>query len=210
MSSVHVRAFRRDDREQVALLVNGHVAAVVPGVSVSVNAVMSQLEREPGEFIVDPWVIERRTLIAEQRQRIVAAAHLVRYAADDRVGEWYGDSGEIRWFVFWPEAPSGGPAVHRSAPRIHQSADRTGPAADGRLRGPDVDPGWPWVHGLEERISLRRLRPCGYGWACCFGWAGPEERRRIRTMAMPTAASTPGPQCTRRTPSRLGPPQSLR
>jgi hypothetical protein len=38
------------------------VAAVVPGVSVSVNTVLSQLEHEPGEFIVDPWIAERKTL----------------------------------------------------------------------------------------------------------------------------------------------------
>jgi hypothetical protein len=54
MSSIEVRPFRRGDREQLAALVNAHAAAVVPGASVSVNTVMSQLEREPGEFIVDP------------------------------------------------------------------------------------------------------------------------------------------------------------
>jgi GNAT superfamily N-acetyltransferase len=105
MSSIEVRPFRRDDRNQVTDLVNAHAAAVVPGVSASVNAVLSQLEREPGEFIVDPWVSERMTLVAEQRQRIVAAAHLLRYAADDRVSNSYRDSGEIRWFLCWPEAP---------------------------------------------------------------------------------------------------------
>ncbi|HEX8929440.1 MAG TPA: N-acetyltransferase, partial [Actinomycetota bacterium] len=52
MSSVEVRPFRRSDREQLTALVNAHVQAVV---SVSVNTVMSQLERDPGEFIVDPW-----------------------------------------------------------------------------------------------------------------------------------------------------------
>jgi GNAT superfamily N-acetyltransferase len=56
MSSIEVRPFRRGDREQLTALVNAHVAAVVPGMSVSVNAVLSQLEREPGEFIVGPWV----------------------------------------------------------------------------------------------------------------------------------------------------------
>ena len=105
MSSIEVRPFRRDDREQLTGLVNAHVAAVVPGMSVSVNRVMSQLEREPGEFIVDPWVRERATLVAGQRRRIVAAAHLLRYAADESVGESYRDAGEIRWFLFWPEAP---------------------------------------------------------------------------------------------------------
>lgn len=60
--SIEVRPFARADRDQVAALMNAHVAAVMPNVSLSVNAVMSQLERDPGEFIVDPWVRERRTL----------------------------------------------------------------------------------------------------------------------------------------------------
>jgi ribosomal protein S18 acetylase RimI-like enzyme len=105
MSSIEVRPFRRDDRDQLTALVNAHAAAVVPGVSASVSTVLSQLEREPGEFIVDPWVSERVTLVAEQRQRVVAAAHLLRYAADDRVSESFRDSGEIRWLLYWPEAP---------------------------------------------------------------------------------------------------------
>src|SRR5687767_5131848 len=103
--SIEVRPFRRDDREQVTALVNAHVEAVVPGVSLSVNAVMSQLEREPGEFIVDPWVGERATLVAVERERVVGAAHLHRYAPDDRVGESYRDAGEIRWLLFWRDAP---------------------------------------------------------------------------------------------------------
>lgn len=81
MSTIEVRPFRRSDRDQVTYLVNAHAAAVVPGISVSVNTVMSQLEREPAEFIVDAWVSERATLVAEQRGRVVAAAHLLRYAA---------------------------------------------------------------------------------------------------------------------------------
>src|SRR5687767_6496072 len=105
MSSIKVRPFQRGDREQLTSLVNAHAAAVVPGVSISVNMVISQLEREPGEFIVDPWVSERATLVVEQRERVVAAAHLLRYAADERVGESYRDAGEIRWFLFWPQAP---------------------------------------------------------------------------------------------------------
>src|SRR5207244_8004225 len=89
MSSIEVRPFRRADREQLTALVNAHAAAVVPGVSAAVNTVMNQLEREPGEFIVDPWVVERVTLVAEQRRRIVAAAHLQRFGANGDVGESY-------------------------------------------------------------------------------------------------------------------------
>jgi hypothetical protein len=43
-----------------------------PGVSLSVNAVRSQLEREAGEYVVDPWAIERATLVALSRDRVVA------------------------------------------------------------------------------------------------------------------------------------------
>src|SRR5919198_5877215 len=103
MSPIEVRPFRRSDREQLTQLVNAHAASVVPGVSVSVNSVLSQLEREPREFIVDPWVEARATLVSEQRGRVVAAAHLVRYAAEGPVSDSFRDAGEIRWFVFWPE-----------------------------------------------------------------------------------------------------------
>ena len=76
MSSVQVRPFRRDDRDQLTRLVNAHAEAVVPGMSASVNTVLGSLGRQPGEFIEDPWVSERVTLVAEQRDRVVAAAHL--------------------------------------------------------------------------------------------------------------------------------------
>src|SRR5215831_6617735 len=109
VSSIEVRQFRRSDRDQLTDLVNAHAEAVVPGMSVSVNAVLRQLERDPGEFIVDPWVSERATLVAEQGHRITAAAHLLRYYADERAGESYRGSGEIRWLVFWPLAPAGNP-----------------------------------------------------------------------------------------------------
>jgi GNAT superfamily N-acetyltransferase len=105
VSEIQVRRFRRDDRVQLTALVNAHVAAVMPGVSVSVNVVLSQLEREPGEFIVDPWVMDRLTLVAEQRQRIVGAAHLLRYRADGDVNMDFRGAGEIKWFLFWPPAP---------------------------------------------------------------------------------------------------------
>ena len=41
--------------------------------SASVNIVLASLERQPGEFIEDPWVAERVTLVAEQQSRVVAA-----------------------------------------------------------------------------------------------------------------------------------------
>ena len=109
MSDVQVRPFRRGDRDQLTRLVNAHAEAVVPGMSVSVNTVLGSLERQPGEFIVDPWVSERLTLVAEQRGRVAAAAHLLRYYPDDRAGGAYRDAGEIRWLLYWPLAPAGNP-----------------------------------------------------------------------------------------------------
>lgn len=84
-----VRRFERCDRDQLITLINLHVAAVIPGVVLSVNTVLSQLEREPGEGIVDPWVAERCCLVAEREQRIVAAALLHRFRADDHRAEGF-------------------------------------------------------------------------------------------------------------------------
>lgn len=109
MSFVEVRPFRRADRDQLTHLMNSHAEAVVPGMSVSVSTVLSALERQPGEFIEDPWVSERATLVADQGNRVVAAAHLRRHFSDERAGKAARDVGEIAWFLFWPHAPVGNP-----------------------------------------------------------------------------------------------------
>lgn len=167
MSSVEVRSFRRTDRDQLTRLVNVHAAAVVPGASVSVNAVMSQLEREPGEFIVEPWVAERRTLVAEHRQCVVAAAHLLRYGKDERVGESYRDAGEIRWFLFAPLRPAGSAywpdgaeAADALVAACVEQLDRWAVSrqyADGALPAPGiygVPEQWPHVRALFERAGF--------------------------------------------------------
>src|SRR6266852_1268280 len=160
MSSIEVRPFRRADREQLAHLVNVHAAAVIPGMSASVNTVLSQLEREPGEPIVDPWVIQRTTLVAEQRRRVVAAAHLLRYTADDSVGEAYRDSAEIRWFLFWPEtpywpdSPEAADALIAACLAQLDSWRVSIQGADGALPVPGVygvPEQWPHVRGIYER-----------------------------------------------------------
>ena len=120
MSPIEVRPFQRRDRQQLTDLVNAHAAAVVPGMGISVSRLLGELERQPGEFVVDPWVSERVTLVAMQRDRVAAAAHLLRYYADSRAGDAYRGAGEIRWLVFWPEAPKGTPAG-RMPPRPRRS-----------------------------------------------------------------------------------------
>jgi GNAT superfamily N-acetyltransferase len=163
MSSVEVRPFRRGDREQLTALVNAHVQAVVPGVSVSVNTVMSQLERDPGEFIVDPWVAERVTLVAEQRGRVVAAAHLLRYGGGEEVGEASRDAGEISWLLYWPEAtywPDSAEAADTLVLACLAQLRRWGVVrwyADGALPAPGVygvPEQWPHVRALYEQSGF--------------------------------------------------------
>ncbi len=167
MSSIEVRRFRRTDREQLTHLVNAHAEAVVPGMSVSVNTVLSQLERQPGESITDPWVCERATLVAQQRDRVVAAAHLLRYFADERAGASYRDLGEIRWFLYWPEAPTGNPcwpdateaADALMAACIRQLGTWGGAqqAAGGELPAPGVygvPEQWPHISAIYRRAGF--------------------------------------------------------
>jgi GNAT superfamily N-acetyltransferase len=168
MPSVEVRPFRRGDRQQLTALVNAHVQAVVPGVSVSVNTVMSQLERDPGEFIVDPWVADRATLVAEQRGRVVAGAHLRRYGQSEDVGERYRDAGEISWLLYWPEAsywPDSAKAADSLVSACLAQLRRWGVSrwyADGALPAPGVygvPEQWPHVRELYERAGFAHNGP---------------------------------------------------
>jgi len=77
-------------------------------VVLSVNAVLAQLEREPNESIVDPWVAERRCLVAERDDEIVVAALLHRFRADEDVREGYRGAGDIRWLVCKVDAVEAG------------------------------------------------------------------------------------------------------
>jgi len=167
MSSVQVRPFRRSDRDQLTQLVNAHAEAVVPGMSASVNTVLSSLERRPGEFIEDPWVSERVTLVAEQASRVAAAAHLLRYFPDERAGPAARDAGEICWLLFWPQAPAGNPcwpdataAAEALMAACAAQFGRWGVSrqyAGGELPVPGVygiPAQWPHVAGLYQRAGF--------------------------------------------------------
>jgi GNAT superfamily N-acetyltransferase len=167
MSSIVVRPFHRRDRQQLTDLVNAHAQAVVPGMGASVSAVLSELERQPGEYIVDPWVEERVTLVAQHRDRVAAAAHLLRYYADERAGEAYRGAGEIRWLLFWPHAPAGNPHWPNATPAAEAlmgasisqlerwEVGRQG--AGGELPVPGVygvPEQWPHIRSLYERAGF--------------------------------------------------------
>jgi GNAT superfamily N-acetyltransferase len=155
--SIEVRPFQRHDREQLTDIVNAHIGAVLPGVSVSVNAVMSQLEREPGEVIVDPWAVARATFVAIERDRVAAAAHLVRYGDDARVSASYRNVAEIRWLVFLPGDDAAADAVvTRSLAQMHAwGVART--YGDGALPAPavyGVPDVWPHVAAALGRAGF--------------------------------------------------------
>ena len=173
---VQVRPFARGDRDQVTALVNAHVAAVVPNVSVSVQSLMSQLEREPGEFIVDPWVVARATIVAVQRGRVVAAAHLLRYDDTEEVGATYRGAGEIRWLLWWPPTSFWPDSAEAATELVQACLARlaawrvTRAYADGTLPAPGVygvPEQWPHVRevlrragfggGRAERVHLARV-----------------------------------------------------
>jgi hypothetical protein len=109
--SVAVRLFERRDRDQLTALVNLHVAAVIPGVVLSVNTVLAQLEREPDETIVDPWVDERCCLVVERGHELVASALLHRFRTGLDVGPEYRGSGEVRWLICKRDATDAGAIV---------------------------------------------------------------------------------------------------
>ena len=58
---------------QVKLLMNRHLSTIVPGWALPEAFIASNLQRNPRENIIDPWVRERMTLCALQRQYVVAA-----------------------------------------------------------------------------------------------------------------------------------------
>lgn len=164
-----IRTFRRADRDQLTALVNAHAQAVVPGVSVPVNVVLDQLEREPGEYLVDPWVVERTTLVAEQRGRISAAAHLLHCGAGPEVGPAMRNTAEIRWLLCWPDSPgwpdasAAGLAVAEAAVAVLRRWRVRRMSADGTLPAPGVygvPEQWPHVRTLLERVGFVRGERC--------------------------------------------------
>jgi GNAT superfamily N-acetyltransferase len=103
-SSIEVVPAAADHLEQLAELFAVHLDAVVPGFAVPAQHLAARLERNPDETIVDPWVVRRRTLVALEGDRVVAATHLLRYGATADVGPAYRNAGEIAWLVAWPSA----------------------------------------------------------------------------------------------------------
>ncbi|HEU4328940.1 MAG TPA: GNAT family N-acetyltransferase [Roseiflexaceae bacterium] len=101
---IRIEPFGRSHLLQVQTLLNTHLSALVPGWSLPAAYIAGVLRRNPREYVTDPWVVERATLCAVERARVVAAAHLLRYGAGAEVGGYCQNAGEIDWFVAYPGA----------------------------------------------------------------------------------------------------------
>ena len=84
-------------------LVNLHLSAVVPGWAIPGRFLAEHLERNTGEHVTDPWVVERATLCVTEGHRMLAAAHLLRYGEGPEVAENLRGVGEISWLVALPD-----------------------------------------------------------------------------------------------------------
>lgn len=148
MSEPVVRPFRRADRDQLTALVNAHVCTVVPGWAVSTAVLLAQVERDPGQYVTDPWVRDRATLVAEAGGRVVAAAHVRRYRTDPDVGADWRGAGEIAWLVCWPAHEVAGGRLAASCVRLLRTWRVRRQYADGDLPTPatyGVPDSWPHV-----------------------------------------------------------------
>lgn len=154
---VEIRPFARGDREQLTRLASAHVAAAMPGGSIPAATLLSQLEHPLGEDIIGPWVADLATFVAVNRDRIVAAAHLRRFADDKRASKSYRNTGEIAWLLCWPEHLAAG-RVLRDAALAHLSSWRV-PVwyGDGSLPAPGiygVSDAWPHVRLLYQEAGF--------------------------------------------------------
>jgi len=111
----YVEQYRPEHLPQLQALINAHMSTLVPGWALAEAFIASRLQRDPGEYVVDPWVTARVTLCAIERQRVVAAAHLLRYGSGVEVGADYHNVGEIAWLVAWPKASEAAAAVLAAA-----------------------------------------------------------------------------------------------
>lgn len=131
---MRVRILEKQQLPQLLELINLHLAAVVPGWTMSEAFLAQHLERDVTEPITDPWVEERATLCAFDAGRLLAAVHLLRYGEGPEVGEGLKGVGEIDWFV--------------SLPGCEDAAAETLKAARERLTSWGVGRIYGWPSGL--------------------------------------------------------------
>lgn len=99
-----IRQFQEDDLEQLQSIMNVHLGAMIPGWALPLEYIASRLVCNPDEYVTDPWVKTRRTLVAIEKDRLVGAVHLLTYREDTPSA----GLGDICWFLCWPGAQDAG------------------------------------------------------------------------------------------------------
>jgi GNAT superfamily N-acetyltransferase len=155
----YIEQYHPEHLPQLQALINVHMGALVPGWALPEATLADRLQRNPGEYVVDPWVAARVTLCAVERQRVVAAAHLLRYGSGVEVGANYQNVGELAWLVAWPEASAAVAALLAAA---HEQLGRWG-AAGWALEtclpaGPFAGVPDAWPH-IAAALSAAGYRP---------------------------------------------------
>jgi hypothetical protein len=118
-----IRVASGEHVDQLAALLSAHAAAALPGAAVSPATVAACMERDPGDFVLDPWVAERETLVAIVRDRVVAAGQLRLFADEPRVGDDYRGAAELQWFCFWPsDREAAGALLDRAIERAREAS----------------------------------------------------------------------------------------
>ena len=138
-------------------LMNWHMAAVIAGWELSPAYIEQQLQSNPEQPVLDPWVIERATLCVMDQGSVVAAAHLLRYGSGPEVGEDYRGIGEIAWALHFPSNHAAGVTLLAEARQHIRAWGVRSPAASFNLAGIlfGVPSSWPHVRRALAEAGFR-------------------------------------------------------
>ena len=149
---VQIAPLDRSHLPQVLALVNSHLSTAIPGWSLTADYFWERLKSEPQEYITDPWVVERKSIVGIVRDRVCAAAHLRRYGDDTR---WKG-VGDIDWILFWPGEREAGAAVLTECRRQMNAWQVVDEQISGPLPVPvcvGIPNVWPHISDLVEQFG---------------------------------------------------------
>ncbi len=158
---VSVEPHREDHLALLQQLVNCHLAGVVPGWRLPAGVIAGSLRPRPGDLDFELGVAERHTLCAVEEDRLLGAAHVLRYTVDGAVGLGYRGAAELAWLLFWPEAEA---AAHALIDAARELVAGWGPkrvyACDTSLPVPvvcGVPESWPHVSAALVRAGFEPL-----------------------------------------------------
>lgn len=102
-------------------LINAHLEMAIPGWALPAEFIAERLTRHPEQHILDPWVIERQTLVSVEAGQVLATVHLLRYGNGAEVAPDYRNAGDITWLLFTPGAEADGRELLTAARRQMQA-----------------------------------------------------------------------------------------